>query len=387
MRIMICDDTVQPLTAMVDSIQRLAPKGSAVECLTGPAVSQAAQDLERRRRSASGRHSEKPLEWGAHPFDQVDLLFLDYNFVELENTNGLTGSRLAYLARCYSGCKFIVVLNQFGRNRFDLTLRDHPDTAADLHLGSSQMDNPGLWGSNDWPDFRPWTWPVLPDAIARLERVTSQVSGNPDAQILQFLGLSNQIGAMPRSVRQFLVRDGMTFNKLVFESEAGFDDSDKPFDVSVVPRLAGALVVKWLEHMVLSAQDVMVDFPRLLSRYPSLLTNATFESLKGKALTPDFLGKLVLQSDLEEHRFKKIDWLPKDAWFRHPLLSDDRIRENADTAAPNTDLRFAEDSSRFIAKEEATGFVADLSSPFVQRFVRANREAEVEYQPQLRFAL
>ena len=34
-----------------------------------------------------------------------------------------------------------------------------------------------------------------------------------------------------------------------------------------------------------------------------------------------------------------------------------------------------------------SGFVADLASPFVQRFVRKKRDSAVEYQPQLRFAL
>src|SRR5579863_242189 len=387
MRILICDDTIAPLTAMKEPIAQLAPGGSTVDILTGTEVSGAARSLEERRRAASGKHSESPPAWGSHPFDGVDLLFIDYNFIELESAGGLTGSRLAYLARCYSDCKFIVVLNQFGRNRFDLTLRDHPETPANLHLGSDQIGNPGLWGSKDWPEFRPWIWPILPEAVARLERITAEISGALDVKILEFLDLSDRVSVLPRTVRQFLVRDDMTFGKLVIEAENGLDNPDRFFNDSVIARFAASQVSKWLDHLVLAAQDLLIDVPRLLSRYPSLLRNRTFESLHGQPLTPDFVETLELPVYLGEHQFKKADWLPRAAWFRHSLLSDERIQENAETAAPGYELRFAEDASRFIAKEEAASFVADLSSPFVQRFVRKNRGESVEYQPQLRFAL
>ncbi len=105
----------------------------------------------------------------------------------------MTGHRLAYLARCYSNAKYIVVLNQFGENRFDLTLRGHPHTHADLHIGLKQLTNPGLWGESDWPEFRPWVWPVLPNAIERMERWTQEVETALEEPILSWT-LANFVG-------------------------------------------------------------------------------------------------------------------------------------------------------------------------------------------------
>lgn len=386
MKILICDDTEQPLAGLKDHLAELAPAGSTVDVIAGDDVIGLAEELEARRRAAVEAGTEATA-WGQHRLDGVDLLLIDYNFVRLSHAGGLTGHRLAYLARCYSDAKYIVVLNQFGENRFDLTLRGHPEAHADLHIGLRQATNAGLWRREEWPDFRPWVWPVLPDAVARLDRLTAEVAAALDAKVFDHLQLTDRMGAIPRNVRQFLGGDDVTFDSFARESGFGFDLSDKPFDDRVVARVAASRISKWLEHMVLAAQDLLIDAPRLLSRYPSVLGEQGLDVMKDVPLTPAWQDALALPDPVKENAYAKVDWLSRPAWWRPELLGDERILENQETTSPDPSLRFAEDASRFLSPTDVTPFVADLASPFVQRFVRKERAPEVEYQPQLRFAL
>lgn len=386
MNILICDDTVQPLTGLAKQLEKLVPQGTTIGVATGEEVSKIAEELELRRRSAT-EAQRGVVPWGDHRLDKVDLLIIDYNFVQLAHATGLTGHRLAYLARCYSDAKYIVVLNQFGDNRFDLTLRGHPEAHADLHLGLRQATNAGLWSSADWPAFRPWVWPVLPTAVERLQRITDEVAANLDGGVLQHLHLVDRLGAIPRNVRQFLGDDEITFRDFALKSGNGFDVTDTPFDDRVLPRVAASRIAKWLDHMIFAAQDLLVDAPRMLSRYPSLIGDAGLQSLADIPLTPEWEAALQLPASVQDYTYPKPDWLSKSAWWRPELLDDMEIVENQETTSPDPTLRFAEDASRFLAPAQVSPFVADLASPFVQRFVRREREQGIDYQPQLRFAL
>lgn len=386
MNILICDDTVQPLTGLAKQLEPLVPGGSVIEVATGEEVSKIAEELELRRRSATEAQGGV-IPWGDHRLDKVDLLIIDYNFVQLAHATGLTGHRLAYLARCYSAAKYIVVLNQFGDNRFDLTLRGHPEAHADLHLGLRQATNAGLWSSAEWPAFRPWVWPVLPTAVERLQRITEEVAANLDGKVLQHLQLADRTGGIPRNVRQFLGDDEITFRDFALKSGNGFDVTDIPFNEAVLPLVAASRLAKWLDHMVFAAQDLLVDAPRMLSRYPSLLGEGGLQSLAGIPLTPEWEAALALPGSVQGHAYPKADWLSKRAWWRPQLIDDMTIAENEETTSPDPTLRFAEDASRFLAPAEVSPFVADLASPFVQRFVRRERDQAIDYQPQLRFAL
>ena len=139
--------------------------------------------------------------------------------------------------------------------------------------------------------------------------------------------------------------------------------------------------------MVLAAQDLLIDAPRMLSRYPSVLGENGLASILDVPLTSAWLASIDLPAAVQEHAYQKADWLSRAAWWRPPLLSDERILENQESTTPDASLRFAEDASRFLPESDVSSFVADLASPFVQRFVRRERDADIEYQPQLRFAL
>ena len=55
------------------------------------------------------------------------FFIIDYDLLgsqaEKSPTGSLTGEIIAYLVRCFSRCKLIIGLNQYGSNPFDLTLR------------------------------------------------------------------------------------------------------------------------------------------------------------------------------------------------------------------------------------------------------------------------
>lgn len=374
---------------MVDEMNGLRPDGSPeVKLVSGQDITSLARGLEARRKAAHGNENIEAPAWGAHAFDGVDLLVLDYNFIDLDEVSGLTGQRLAYLARCYSACKYIVILNQFGTNRFDLTLRDHPETHADLHLGSEQIPRRGLWMADDWEDFRPWSWPLLPSAVKKFEKRVEELAGQLDQPILTYLGLSDLSAALPRSVKQFLRVEDTTFRDFVLTSGHGFEPTDKPFDDSSLAYVAASRVAKWLEYMVLAGQDVLIDAPRVLSRFPSVLGEGGLEKLDGQALTPVVEAGLQLDTQaVAAHAYLRPNWLSRPAWFRSAVMDDQAIKENAEGLPPDTDLRFAEDTSRFMASAATRGFVADLASPYIQRFVRRPGFDGVEYQPSVRFSL
>ncbi len=390
MKMIVCDDTNNPLSGVLAELNELKPDGSPdVELISGPEISRLSRGLESRRKSAAhGKGDGDTPAWGTHLFDDVDLLILDYNFIDLDDISGLTGQRLAYLARCYSACKFIVILNQFGMNRFDLTLRGHPETHADLHLGSAQISNRGLWAGKDWDEFRPWSWPVLPAAIEKFERRVEELTEQLDQPILTWLGLSDLSAALPRSVKQFLKAEDITFRNFVLASGHGFEPSDKPFDEASLVNIAASRIAKWLEYMVLAGQDVLIDSPRLLSRFPSLLSDGGLEKVSNQAITPIFEAGLGLEKHpVARHTYTRPNWLSRPSWFRTAVMDDQAIKENAEGLPPDTDLRFAEDTSRFMPSAETRGFVADLASPYVQRFVRRPGFDGVEYQPSIRFSL
>ena len=267
LKTIVCDDTNNPLSSVVDALNGLRLEGSPeVRLVSGQDITSLARGLEGRRKAAAhGKVDDETPVWGAHTFDDVDLLVLDYNFIDLDDISGLTGQRLAYLARCYSACKYIVILNQFGPNRFDLTLRDHPETHADLHLGSDQIASRGLWAEKDWEEFRPWSWPLLPTAVEKFKRRVGELAGQLDQPILDWLGLSEVSASLPRSVKQFLRVEDVTFRDFVLKSGHGFEPTDKPFDETSLAYVAASRVSKWLEYMVLAGQDVLIDTPRLLS--------------------------------------------------------------------------------------------------------------------------
>jgi hypothetical protein len=423
--ILIIDDEARVRWSWKEQLERipLVKRYFNIEVLeTG--FPQALSVLESRRKQArtkKGRAAKSSSpETEKSIIDDAAILIVDYDLLGFDRDAYTTGEGVAYLARCYSRCDLIIALNQFGENRFDLSLKGNPESYADLNIGSEQLTNPGLWDGKNWTGFRPWSWPLLPQALDSFEsRVTellsrSKNSGkkeklNLDEPILSYLGFPNEvIEYLPRQVREFLGHQGsienITFREFVIDSSNGLRRKDEAIDDDSVARIAAARVSKWLERLVLPGQDILVDAPHLVSRYPSLLKGASEKDATwNKTALFAEPSKLSLKHEaIESFEFKKPSWLSRPAWFWQKVSNSENVAEvkapwAATSSQKSIDYVFCEDISRFLPRDSVREFVADLSSPFIRRFVAnprsgrgrelADQLGQVNYVPTVRFSL
>lgn len=331
-------------------------------------------------------------------FDETDVFIIDYDLLKQSPTT--TGEHLAYLARCFSQCKLIVGLNQFGQNMFDLTLKGHPESYADVNIGSKQLDNPNLWGGTK-PGFAPSCWPSLTALVEQFGTRCSDVqrSVKDSVPLGTLLGIpDNVMRFLPRSVAEFIGRGPgeVTCAQFVLRSGNCLRSKDaKKQERSVPPemiaRIAAARLSKWLERLVLPGQDVLVDGPHLVSRLPSLLRGSAekIESWQGTArLGCSHRQVCVKWRAVESLRFKQAHWLSRPCWFWRDLceaedLGIQEIKEPWTMRVP--DWVFCEDASVFVRRDKCEEFVSDTESPYARRFVR--RFKGVDYRPSVRFSL
>ena len=330
-------------------------------------------------------------------FDDAAIFIIDYDLLKSQATKFLTGEIIAYIVRCFSECKLIVGLNQYGRNLFDLTLRGHPESYADLNLGVQQLGNPDLW-RGAWSDsrcgYRPWYWPNLSDSLGKFDRKVTEVGENLDNPIYEVLDFKPDFFQfLPREIVQF-IGDAKepaetTFRDFVIHSGNGLRPRDQTIsDDKVLARVGAARISKWLERLVLPEQDILVDAPHLVSRYPSLITDdiEDIEVWNRTAQLVDYNELGLCTKLIEPHRFQKDHWISRPAWFWDGLREDESIREVTEPWVTATfDWVFCEDASCFHNREDCKEFFADTASPFTRRFVKGFDN--VNYRPQVRFSM
>lgn len=358
-----------------------------VDTLDGQEFADSMETMRERQRTL-----RKTGTWDGKrmPLDNASIFVVDYDLFDA--VPFLTGEALAYLARCFSRCGLIVGVNQYGHNTFDLTLRGHPQSFADLNVGWRQLNNPNLWGGRR-AGFRPWCWPALPDYLRDFERKVEDVekSLTEDVPIYQVIGFTREMfDRLPRSIGQFVGKKPAetTFREFVTKSGNGLrlKDANK-VNEDVLARVGAARISKWLERLVLPGQDVLVDAPHLVSRYPSLMTGDVTNIETWNRTTPlTSHEELGLTTEIvDSFRLKKHHWLSRPVWFWDELRECEHIlevREPWKTVRPN--WVFCEDASRFY-KRNYREFVADTESPFARRFVREFKG--VDYRPKVRFSL
>ena len=332
-------------------------------------------------------------------FDDASIFIIDYDLLHNKKVKFLTGEVIAYIVRCFSECKLIVGLNQYGRNPFDLTLRGHPESFADLNLGVDQLGNLGLW-SGDWDDlredYRPWYWPNLFNSLCNFDRKVEDVRENLGKPICEVLCFGSELfQLLPRSIVQFIGKEPAktTFQEFVLQSGNGLRPKDVPtsdddVDNNILARVGAARISKWLERFVLPEQNILVDAPHLVSRYPSLIDDGE-KKIKVWNKTAQLVNyrELGLDTDLIEcYRFKKDYWISRPVWFWDKLRESERIKEVTEPwLAAKSDLVFCEDTSCFYKREDCKEFLADTVSPFTRRFVKYFDG--IDYRPQVRFSM
>jgi hypothetical protein len=351
-------------------------------------LNEALKGLHSRRSAAR----ENPLDVSddENRFDLADILFVDYDLFHVSDseesgsTFDLTGATVAYLARCFSRCGLIVSVNQFeyGRTTFDLTLMGHIETYADYHVAPADIDNANLWrwDSKD-KEFRPWYWPVLPDALNRYHQRINQFNNSEllDAKIRDYLSLRDAPSLSTRML-EFLEPIDPTFTDFV-KSSKGLRNKDNLWSKDAAARIVAARIAKWLRDVVLPSQSVLVDAPHLISRLPSLAGDVPWEDIP--ALNDEQMKRTPL-ADQEKHRFNPDDWLDRPAWWWHKIKDSDEIEAIRDPwnakAAP---VLFLEDTSSFA--EKGKEFVAAVDPPFKSRYLAVLEG--VSYTPESRLAL
>jgi len=410
----VCDDDQDRAVEWQRAVESVPDISSEFEvrALSPKELVDAVDRLEHRRADARiGRNTpdtarsaaSRETDGDTHPFDQAAILLIDYDllFTALgdseERTPSDTGERVAYLARCYSTSSVIVAVNQFSSTRsFDLTLRGHIDSFADLNISSDVLDSRSLWAGSG-AEFHPWSWPCLISEHHRRDRlVRSMREAGAEQPILKTLGLHEgpTFEAMTRAHLAFLSPSGdpreATFATFVTGTRYGLRGKDVPWTEDAVIRIAAARVSKWLERVVLPGQNILVDSAHLGPRFPSLVTLVDRTPLAWNALANPCAAAANIPLDngsLASHEFIATDWLSRRAWKWPDIARDERIRDVHDPwSIESIPFVFCEDTSNFRPREDAIEFVAEeLLSEFQVRFV--TRLADVRYEPEYYFAL
>ena len=411
-KIIICDDEADRANDWAEPLEKISAVGDAYEIVTlsGKYLAEAIGVLESRRRSArvttEGRSRSSSPDFVETQFDSAAIVIVDYDLIDLRPEDddtpyggpSETGERVAYLARCYSRCETIVALNQFvNQSTFDLRLRGHLGSYADLNIASQDLTNPTLW-TDGHEGYRPWSWPRLADAPNRQQKRVEFVEAHLGETILGALGLRPQgsrspaYEAMQREHLEFLSRtapERATFMDFVIDSGKGLRARDELWEPAAASRIAAARLHKWLERDVLPGQDILVDAPHLALRYPSLIKAEPSKdaSLRSTIQRPLDGSSVGLSDDvINSAAFPHPDWLSRPCWFWPALANDERIVEvGRPWEAEDLSLVFCEDASDFRPSDIAREFKAEVLGPFARRYV-ANL-AKVSYEPAVRFAL
>jgi len=336
---------------------------------------------------------------GGNPLDDVSILIVDFDLFEMGSN--LDAEEVAYLARCFTTCGVVVILNRYGHNRFDLTLKDHLDSFADLDVGQDQIGNPFLWRAEK-EGFAPWYWPALPAFAREYEQRVADVRRaiQEDRSIGEVLQFPNDIcRTLPTALVQVLGDDlaNARFDRFVVESDYGllhkdrgqvFDDGNILVDPETIARIAAARVGKWLEWSVLPEQSILVDAPHLVERLPGLIEGDREDietwnrvARRHTAEVPGLGVELI-----KPFRLQASHWLSRTAWFWPKVLVCEAIEDVREPwNIQPLHRKFCEDTSCFHPEDEVVSFKAMTISPFGYRHVR--RVAGVDYHPPERFAI
>lgn len=374
LRVLIYEDHPQAAKGWADSIE-------SVYCDAKVGVAskddfQSLLGLINRRRAEWRKSDTDGSMLEPHDADSADVIVVDYDLFDYSDTGDTTGNRLAYLLRCFTRCGFIIILNEFRPNTFDLSLGNPsgPEHFADLHVGAEQIGNPGLWNAAVC-GYRPWSWPVVPITARQFKQCVDDVHENLDTPILEFFGMENLIHWLPERAWEFLsgrqeVQE-VTFRALVESAHSGISIKDKLISEQVT-RVATARIRTLLNSVILPDQNLLVDAPHLVSRFPSLITEGQDDPhIWNMMCNPIGQGiEDLLVDGLEGHKFKEPHWLWRPAWYWPNINRDESIDEVRDPwMKKELDWVFCENISRFVPLEFTQDFRALVSPPFIRRFV------------------
>lgn len=392
--VVLCDDDFEAASGWREELESLDEVAGVfdVTVVEREVFERDLQLLEGRRKSL--REKETPQQ-EATIFDSAAILIVDYDLYGYKPEQLLTGDSIAYLARSFSSCGYIVGVNQDRiPNPFDLTLISHRSVSTDLSIGSEQVAARGLWSGDHahWDPFRPWYWPVLPERATALSRLGEMLIGRLDEPLADVLGLPRELlDSLPRSVMALLdVPDrpdigDVALREWVHTSQMGLRPGDLVSDESQIARVAAARLAKWFERVLLPGQDILVDAPHLVDRRPGLLQGDTTDPESWQRTTclglpPEELG---LDTERIAGQCFQADWLSRPVWLWPSIASESKLDSTLDARRPDPNIVFAEDASRFVPVSDAQRYSSDVEPPFKSRWIVA-ADTGIRYLPAAR---
>lgn len=321
------------------------------------------------------------------PLDDAKLLIVDYDLLGLDDSGEwTTGAEVAYAARLVSSVGPILLVNQHGTNPFDLTMRQAINSKADWDVGSDQILNPGLWTSSGFAGFRPWAWPNMRDEPLRFTRAIKFIRDNLDGSITETLGFDFEASAegkfpsreawawlglpsLDSSFRELVISDTSSRSSMhiALKDVAVLDGDDEQ-----IARVAAAIILRWLEKVVLPNQDILADAPHLAYQMPWLLGDWDKEDSWHTLERLD--GHEVLREEVAPNRFEPTCLFSRPVYWAEQIRQSDALSKPKGFDFPSVpNLVFREDVSNFGAPQESMEFPTDLPAIDNRRWI-SNRD-------------
>ena len=397
--VLICDDHPETGSEWVEEVCKVTPRDtySVLEAPENKDTQCAIKELFARQNAML---DQQQRDRSPCLFDRADILILDYDLLYIDEENARhTGESLARLARTFSNAEVVVVYNQFPGPHFDLSLRGHLSSHADLNLRADLLDTPGLWTDPPWEGFRPWHWQTLHHAVKTQRERQCLVRDHFEDPIVEVLGMCEEdllrlsdtaVGFIAPDARDWGDVREWTFRKWTLSSFAGRLGNGLgasallEADAEAAYRFTASRVGKWLERQVLGPQDVLVDLPHLILRFPFLLGD---DLGKPEVWTAAVWGGEEVKSRVPQHHlFQPANVLSRPAVWVSRLLEQAGIRESRASFDYSRvpPLVFLEDTSAFEPFEAAQQFRAGHHNAYDGRFVKC--VAGKDYAPQRRLA-
>jgi hypothetical protein len=220
----------------------------------------------------------------------------------------------------------------------------------------------------------------LADAPKLLDRRVELV--DLEAPVLESLGLL-PLETSGLDIRQLDVLGDSpveaTFREIATSPELGLIGKDEAINDEGLKRVAAAGVGHWLDSVVLISQNVLVDAPHLITRFPSLLPGDPNDVASWNAIVRAD-NEIVNNELLRSASIPACNWFLRPTWF-WPSLADNTAIEEVSSPWTTASYQwiFCEDISRFESFDQAREVRSDLPGPYSRRFV-ANLSG-VQYVP------